>query len=60
MEEERGIILTAPEFADSVESPTKIIQRALNDNHDGICDYTLGAESGVDDSEGGRVKRHLL
>ena len=56
-EDERGIILTAPEFADFVESSTKIIQRALNDNYDYIRDYTLGAESGVDDSEGKRVKR---
>ena len=56
-EEERGIILTAPEFVDFVESSTKIIQRALNDNYDYIRDYTLGAESGVDDSEGKRVKR---
>lgn len=56
-EEERGIILTTPEFADFVESSTKIIQRALNDNYDYIRDYTLGAESGVDDSEGRRVKR---
>ena len=56
-EEERTIILTAPEFADFVESSTKIIQRALNDNYDYIRDYTLGAESGVDDSEGKRVKR---
>ena len=56
-EEERAIILTAPEFADFVESSTKIIQRALNDNYDYIRDYTLGAESGVDDSEGKRVKR---
>ena len=56
-EEERAIILTAPEFADFVESSTKIIQRALNDNYDYIRDYTLGAESGVDDSEGKRVKK---
>jgi dynein intermediate chain len=56
-EEERVIILTAPEFADFVESSTKIIQRALNDNYDYIRDYTLGAESGVDDSEGRRVKK---
>ena len=56
-EEERTIILGAPEFADFVESSTKIIQRALNDNYDYIRDYTLGAESGVDDSEGKRVKR---
>ena len=56
-EDERGIILTAPEFADFVESSTKIIQRALNDNYDYFRDYTLGAESGVDDSEGKRVKR---
>jgi len=56
-EEERGIILTTPEFADFVESSTKIIQRALNDNHDYIRDYTLGAELGVDDTEGRRVKK---
>ena len=56
-EEERVIILTAPEFVDFVESSTKIIQRALNDNYDYIRDYTLGAESGVDDLEGKRVKR---
>ena len=56
-EEERAIIITAPEFADFVESSTKIIQRALNDNYDYIRDYTLGAESGVDDSEGKRVKK---
>jgi dynein intermediate chain len=56
-EEERGVILTAPEFLDFVEHSTKIIQRALNDNYDYVRDYTLGAESGVDDSEGKRVKR---
>lgn len=56
-EEERMMILGAPEFADFVDNSTKIIQRALNDNYDYIRDYTLGAESGVDDSEGKRVKR---
>jgi dynein intermediate chain len=59
MEEERVVILTAPEFVDFVKSSTKIIQRALNNNYDYNRDYTLGAESGVDDSEGKRVKRAL-
>ncbi|KAG5721336.1 Cytoplasmic dynein 1 intermediate chain 1 [Termitomyces sp. T112] len=54
-EEERAGILTAPEFIDFVEQSSKIVQRALNDGYDYIRDYTIGAESGGDDSEG-RVK----
>ena len=56
-EEERTIVLGAPEFANFVESSTKIIQHVLNDNYDYVRNYTLGAESGVDDSEGKQVKR---
>ncbi|KAF8998561.1 WD40-repeat-containing domain protein [Cyathus striatus] len=56
-EEERASILAAPEFAEFVEQSTKILQRALNDGYDYIRDYTIGAESGGDDSEGKRVKR---
>ncbi|KAF9462959.1 dynein intermediate chain [Collybia nuda] len=55
-EDERASILTAPEFLDFVEQSSKIVQRALNDGYDYIRDYTIGAESGGDDSEG-RVKR---
>ncbi|KAI0924765.1 hypothetical protein AcW1_006784 [Taiwanofungus camphoratus] len=55
-EEEKASIFTAPEFLDFVEQSTKIVQRALNDNYDYVRDYTIGAESGVDDSEGRRVK----
>ncbi|KAG6895805.1 hypothetical protein C0992_012357 [Termitomyces sp. T32_za158] len=55
-EEERAGILTAPEFLDFVEQSSKIVQRALNDGYDYIRDYTIGAESGEDDSEG-RIKR---
>ncbi|KAG6868069.1 hypothetical protein C0993_007802 [Termitomyces sp. T159_Od127] len=55
-EEERAGILTAPEFLDFVEQSSKILQRALNDGYDYIRDYTVGAESGEDDSEG-RIKR---
>ncbi|KII85823.1 hypothetical protein PLICRDRAFT_115348 [Plicaturopsis crispa FD-325 SS-3] len=55
-EEERTSILTAPEFLDFVEQSSKIVQRALNDGYDYIRDYTIGAESGLDESEG-RVKR---
>ncbi|KAG6813836.1 hypothetical protein H0H92_006780 [Tricholoma furcatifolium] len=55
-EEERASILAAPEFIDFVEQSSKIVQRALNDGYDYIRDYTIGAESGGDDSEG-RVKR---
>ncbi|KAG6817524.1 hypothetical protein H0H87_007492 [Tephrocybe sp. NHM501043] len=55
-EEERAGILAAPEFIDFVEQSSKIVQRALNDGYDYIRDYTIGAESGGDDSEG-RVKR---
>ncbi|GLB41702.1 putative dynein intermediate chain [Lyophyllum shimeji] len=55
-EEERASILAAPEFLDFVEQSSKIVQRALNDGYDYIRDYTIGAESGGDDSEG-RVKR---
>ncbi|OSD02964.1 dynein intermediate chain [Trametes coccinea BRFM310] len=54
-EEERSSIFSAPEFLDFVEQSTKIIQRALNDNYDYIRDYTIGAESGPDASEG-RIK----
>jgi len=55
-EEERTSILAAPEFLDFVEQSSKIVQRALNDNYDCIRDYTSGAETGGDDSEGKRVK----
>ncbi|KAF7973952.1 hypothetical protein HWV62_13910 [Athelia sp. TMB] len=55
-EEERASILAAPEFFDFVDQSSKFIQRALNDNYDAIRDYTIGAESGADDSEGKRVK----
>ncbi|KAF6753056.1 dynein intermediate chain [Ephemerocybe angulata] len=47
--------LTEEERA-SIQS-SKIVQRALNDNYDYIRDYTIGAESGGDDSEGKRVKK---
>ncbi|EGN92188.1 hypothetical protein SERLA73DRAFT_173045 [Serpula lacrymans var. lacrymans S7.3] len=56
-EEERASILAAPEFLDFVEQSSKILQRALNDGYDYIRDYTIGADSGGDDSEGKRVKR---
>ncbi|KAI9511562.1 WD40 repeat-like protein [Russula earlei] len=55
-EEERTSILAAPEFLDFVEQSSKIVQRALNDNYDYIRDYTSGAKTGGDDSEGKRVK----
>ncbi|KAG5637788.1 hypothetical protein H0H81_003180 [Sphagnurus paluster] len=55
-EEERTSILAAPEFLDFVEQSSKIVQRALNDGYDYIRDYTIGTETGGDDSEG-RVKR---
>ncbi|KAH9989810.1 cytoplasmic dynein intermediate chain [Russula vinacea] len=55
-EEERTSIIAAPEFLDFVEQSSKIVQRALNDNYDYIRDYTSGAETGGDDSEGKRVK----
>ncbi|XP_006462059.1 hypothetical protein AGABI2DRAFT_206221 [Agaricus bisporus var. bisporus H97] len=56
-EEERASIFSAPDFLDFVEQSSKILQRALNDNYDYIRDYTIGAESGGDDSEGKRVKK---
>ncbi|KAF8661304.1 hypothetical protein AX16_001402 [Volvariella volvacea WC 439] len=56
-EEERASILTAPEFLEFVEQSSKIVQRALNDGYDYIRDYTIGTESGGDESEGKRVKR---
>ncbi|THH01051.1 hypothetical protein EW026_g1558 [Hermanssonia centrifuga] len=56
-EEERSSIFAIPEFLDFVEHSTKIIQRALNDNYDYVRDYTIGTETGVDDSEGRRVKQ---
>ncbi|KIY52881.1 dynein intermediate chain [Fistulina hepatica ATCC 64428] len=56
-EEERASILAAPEFHEFVEQSSKILQRALNDGYDYIRDYTVGTESGVDDSAGKRVKR---
>ncbi|KAH9933309.1 WD40-repeat-containing domain protein [Fomitopsis serialis] len=55
-EEEKTSIFAAPEFLDFVEQSTKIIQRALNDNYDYVRDYTIGAETGGDDTEGRRVK----
>ncbi|KAI0033657.1 cytoplasmic dynein intermediate chain [Vararia minispora EC-137] len=56
-EEERTSIFAAPEFLDFVEQSSKIVQRALNDNYDYIRDYSVGTETGGDDSEGKRVKR---
>lgn len=56
-EEEKISVFTSPEFLDFVEQSSKIVERALNDNYDYIRDYTVGAESGGDDSEGKRVKR---
>ncbi|KAI5121496.1 hypothetical protein M0805_006533 [Coniferiporia weirii] len=56
-EEERASVFIAPEFLDFVEQSSKILQRALNDGYDYIRDYTVGAESGGDESEGKRVKR---
>ncbi|KAI0705138.1 WD40 repeat-like protein [Cytidiella melzeri] len=56
-EEERTSVLVQPEFLDFLDHSTKIIQRALNDNYDYVRDYTIGAETGTDDSEGRRVKR---
>ncbi|EPT00912.1 hypothetical protein FOMPIDRAFT_1162216 [Fomitopsis schrenkii] len=55
-EEEKTSIFAAPEFLDFVEQSTKIIQRALNDNYDYVRDYTIGTETGGDDTEGRRVK----
>ncbi|KAI0726724.1 WD40 repeat-like protein [Fomitopsis betulina] len=55
-EEEKNSIFSAPEFLDFVEQSTKIIQRALNDNYDYVRDYTIGTETGGDDTEGRRVK----
>ncbi|KAI0084486.1 WD40-repeat-containing domain protein [Irpex rosettiformis] len=56
-EEEKTSTLVQPEFLDFLEHSTKIIQRALNDNYDYVRDYTIGTETGTDDSEGRRVKR---
>ncbi|EJD49016.1 dynein intermediate chain [Auricularia subglabra TFB-10046 SS5] len=56
-EEERALMYSAPEFIDFVEQSSKILQRALSDGYDYIRDYTVGAETGADDSEGKRVKR---
>ncbi|KZS94359.1 WD40 repeat-like protein [Sistotremastrum niveocremeum HHB9708] len=56
-EEERTSVLMAPEFLDFLEQSSKVVQRALSDNYDYIRDYTLGMDSGVDSSEGKRVKQ---
>ncbi|CCA71366.1 related to dynein intermediate chain 1, cytosolic [Serendipita indica DSM 11827] len=56
-EEERATIFAAPEFFNFVEQSSKIIQRALNDNYDYTRDYTVGAQTGEDESEGKRVKK---
>ncbi|KAF8492500.1 dynein intermediate chain [Gautieria morchelliformis] len=56
-EEERASIFIAPEFIDFLEQSSKIVQRALSDGYDYIRDYTIGADTGTDDSEGKRVKR---
>ncbi|THH27383.1 hypothetical protein EUX98_g6803 [Antrodiella citrinella] len=56
-EEEKHTVFSAPEFLEFLEQSTKIVQRALNDNYDYTRDYTIGAETGGDDSEGRRVKR---
>ncbi|TCD65904.1 hypothetical protein EIP91_002019 [Steccherinum ochraceum] len=56
-EEEKHSLFAAPEFLEFLEQSTKIVQRALNDNYDYTRDYTIGAETGGDESEGRRVKR---
>ncbi|KAI5828584.1 WD40-repeat-containing domain protein [Schizophyllum commune] len=56
-EDERASILAEPEFQDFLERSSKVLQRALNDQYDYIRDYTIGAESGGDESEGKRVKK---
>ncbi|GJJ11242.1 hypothetical protein Clacol_005474 [Clathrus columnatus] len=56
-EEERASVFIAPEFIEFLEQSSKIVQRALSDGYDYIRDYTIGADSGHDESEGKRVKK---
>ncbi|KIJ55396.1 hypothetical protein M422DRAFT_23993 [Sphaerobolus stellatus SS14] len=56
-EEERSSLYTVPDFIEFLEQSSKIVQRALSDGYDYIRDYTIGADTGPDDSEGKRIKR---
>ncbi|CAK5267528.1 unnamed protein product [Mycena citricolor] len=56
-EEERETFLSDPKFIDFIDDSTKIFHRVLNDRYNYMSDYTQGAETGGDDSEGRRVKK---
>ncbi|KAJ7636047.1 WD40-repeat-containing domain protein [Mycena polygramma] len=56
-EEERAAFLSDPKVLDFIDDSTKIFHRVLNDHYNYMSDYTQGAETGGDDSEGKRVKK---
>ncbi|KAJ7050546.1 WD40-repeat-containing domain protein [Mycena amicta] len=56
-EEERIAFLADPKVLDFIDDSTKIFHRVLNDRYNYMSDYTQGADTGGDDSEGRRVKR---
>ncbi|KAI9307248.1 WD40-repeat-containing domain protein [Cunninghamella echinulata] len=55
-EDERKLILAAPEFLDFVDNSSKVVERALNEKYDFMKDYTLGVDIENDENSGKRVK----
>ncbi|CAO3625999.1 unnamed protein product [Cunninghamella echinulata] len=55
-EDERKLILAAPEFLDFVDNSSKVVERALNEKYDFMKDYTLGVDIESDENSGKRVK----
>ncbi|CAO3609534.1 unnamed protein product [Cunninghamella blakesleeana] len=55
-EDERKLILAAPEFLDFVDNSSKVVERALNEKYDFMKDYTLGIDIESDENSGKRVK----
>lgn len=43
-EEEKKLIVSAPEFIDFVDTSSKMVERALNERYDFMKDYTLGID----------------
>ncbi|ORX59582.1 WD40 repeat-like protein [Hesseltinella vesiculosa] len=55
-EEEKKMIVGAPEFIDFVDTSSKLVERALNEKYDFMKDYTLGVDIESDENSGKRVK----
>ncbi|CAB4410191.1 unnamed protein product [Rhizophagus irregularis] len=55
-EEEKKIIFNLPEFRDFIDTSTKYVERAINENYDIMRDYREGEDVDDDEEEGPRVK----